>query len=208
MSVTEKSFLADVSKHEMSVKHNDGIYKHVVFRAPNSSKYWFEIVTWPGSLSINGDCGSFTFSRITNMVDFFCADNFDVLSTTAPNFGYWSNKCTASDTADGIREFDLEAFRENAQKEIESAIEHAGDELRAASAQLCRKVFFSRVVKPHFEFEWEARAAINSFEYESNGITIHIVDFYEHKCQKYSSNYEWCCYALAWACAKIKTLEQ
>jgi hypothetical protein len=74
-------FAADTSHHQMAVLRDDGLYRHVQFvrvapdaetgKPERSSFYWFELVTWPGHLTITGDCGTFTFARIDDMFGFF-----------------------------------------------------------------------------------------------------------------------------------------
>ena len=74
-------FARETAKHRMTVLHDDGLYRHLRFtemhlcndaewRTTNGF-YWFDLITWPGSLTINGDCGTYTFSRITDMFEFF-----------------------------------------------------------------------------------------------------------------------------------------
>ena len=70
--LSAEGFLKDVKNHGMEVRRDDGLYRHLIFRAPKDSWHqWFEVVTWPGSLAINGDMGSWCFSRIEDMFEFF-----------------------------------------------------------------------------------------------------------------------------------------
>jgi hypothetical protein len=34
--------------HELTVMHDDGNYRNLMFRNPASSLYWFSLATWPG----------------------------------------------------------------------------------------------------------------------------------------------------------------
>ena len=62
---TEEQFLRDVAQHEMTVLHSDGLYRHVHFQQRSHSwNQWFDLVTWPGNLTIRGDMGTWTFSRV------------------------------------------------------------------------------------------------------------------------------------------------
>ena len=70
-----------IRAHEMTVLHDDGLYRHLRFTAMHlcndaewrttNGFYWFDLATWPGTLTINGDCGTYTFSRTTDMFEFF-----------------------------------------------------------------------------------------------------------------------------------------
>lgn len=77
---TEERFLKDVAKHEMTVIRDDGINRHLRFKNPNDSSYWFDLITWPGTLCIDGDCGTYVFKRTPDMFQFFRTD-----STSLPN---------------------------------------------------------------------------------------------------------------------------
>lgn len=87
-------FQRDTAGHEMTVLHDDGLYRHLRFAQPEPSwLYWFEIVTWPGSLAIKGDCGTYLFSRTPDMFSFFRDGSHHSI-----NPGYWGEK-----TPDGPR---------------------------------------------------------------------------------------------------------
>ena len=89
----ETSFPNDVVGLQMQVLRDDGVYRHINFRKPDDSFAWFEIVTWPKLLVINGDMGSFMFWRIEDMFEFFRHDR--------PNYDYWAEKVVAQDR-DGL----------------------------------------------------------------------------------------------------------
>jgi hypothetical protein len=70
---TAEQFLKDVATHSMKVERDDGVYRHLKFRGPESNSWnlWFDIITWPQCLVINGDMGSWTFARVNDMFTFF-----------------------------------------------------------------------------------------------------------------------------------------
>ena len=67
---TEETFLTDVSKHEITILKDDGIYRHLRFRTPTTNHQYFEIITWPGYLTFTGDMGCFVFARLKDMFEF------------------------------------------------------------------------------------------------------------------------------------------
>lgn len=78
---------AHTRQHEMHVLHDDGLYRHVRFAAPDTGIWGFEIVTWPGSLTIRGDIGrGYTFTRTADMFEFFGGTPHRV------NPSYWAEK--------------------------------------------------------------------------------------------------------------------
>jgi hypothetical protein len=77
-------YLHDTEGFELAVKHDHGLYRHLLYKKPGSSMYWLEVLTSPGLLTINGDMGTFTFSRLTDMFEFF--------GTKEINPQYWAEK--------------------------------------------------------------------------------------------------------------------
>jgi hypothetical protein len=83
-------FANDVGRHRLIVRHDQGLYRHLVFEQPEHS--WsarFELITAPGSLTISGDHGSHTFRRMTDMFQFF-RSNPD--RPHRINVSYWAEK--------------------------------------------------------------------------------------------------------------------
>ena len=100
---TEESFLNDVSKHEMKVLLDNGIYRHLRFKQQGSSNMWFDVVTWPGFLAYTGDMGAFVFARLEDMFEFFRGRPVDDKDKLYINLGYWGEKLEAVDPVeDGI----------------------------------------------------------------------------------------------------------
>src|SRR3954466_1726422 len=73
--------------HEVTVLHDDGLYRHLRFRSPDHSAYWFDLITVPGCLIFRGDGDSFVFSRTEDMFGFFRSSREGSINPT-----YWSEK--------------------------------------------------------------------------------------------------------------------
>lgn len=103
-------FAADTKAHTLAVLHEDGLYRHLRFRAEHSF-CGFDLITWPGSLTIQGGHGTYTFSRETDMFGFFRQSN-------GVNVDYWAEKLPGGrDTVKvfaehGIVRMLVEAYRE------------------------------------------------------------------------------------------------
>ena len=82
------SFVRDAANHQMTVLHDDGLYRHLRFAAPDHGFSWFELITWPGALAIRGDHGGHTFARTDDMFTFFRRNG----NTRGINPGYWAEK--------------------------------------------------------------------------------------------------------------------
>ena len=101
-TMAAEQFAAYVTDHQMTVLHDDGLYRHLRFGC-RGAVGWFEIVTWPGTLTIHGDLGgTHTFSRLTDMFEFF--------RDRPINPGYWAEK--TPDYGISLREYSEDVFRE------------------------------------------------------------------------------------------------
>jgi hypothetical protein len=109
-------FVDDTANHQMTVLHDQGLYRHLRFTSPGTSFEWFEIVTVPGLQTINGDMGTFSFSRLDDMFEFFKRADGGI------NAYYWTQKCTAF--SDPVREYSPKTFK---QVISEAAIEQLDD---------------------------------------------------------------------------------
>jgi hypothetical protein len=193
---TEESFLNDVSKHEMKVLLDNGIYRHLRFKQPGSSNMWFDVVTWPGFLAYAGDMGAFVFARLEDMFEFFRGrpDDKDKLFI---NTGYWGEKLEAVDRSgreSGYLVFSPERLREHVEERIKDWVED-GD---------CPEVELREAIKEDIysyldDGEYEARRALGEFGIEINGHHYEFSDTWEWDCTEYTFRFVWCCYAVAYS---------
>jgi hypothetical protein len=200
MTCDQKRFERDVADHVMTIHRDDGVDRHITFKKPGDSSYWFEIVTWPGALCIRGDCGTYVFSRLTDMFEFFRAK----YEPKQPgelfiNTGYWCEKLQAVDCngyGDGkAREFDAEDFERRVKDRIESHFEgyEISDERRA---ELMERIQDEVLDRSH-DGEIRAFDALNDFRDEEFPSLFE--DCWEWDCKKYTFHFLWNLYAIAWA---------
>lgn len=107
-------FERDTANHEMTVLHDDGLYRHLRFRDPSSGFYWFDLVTWPGFLAFTGDMDGYVFTRVEDMFAFFRGHKVKP--------GYWSEKVV--DGRDRLKRYDEDVL-EARVKEILAEYEKA-----------------------------------------------------------------------------------
>lgn len=72
--------------HALTVVCEDGLYRHWRCQAPGTYVYGFDVVTWPGYLCVCGDIGTWVFSRVRDMLEFFESDHGGI------NPQYWAEK--------------------------------------------------------------------------------------------------------------------
>ena len=190
-------FQRDTSTHQMSVLLRRGLHRHLRFRrADGSYTYGFDIVTWPGFLAISGDNGSYVFTRLPDMFEFFRSSNGGI------NPGYWEEKVTAADSGSGVKEWDPDAFAYHLEECITWYFEDL-DEPQALAE--CRDKAREEVLA-HDHNENEAYSALRDFEFEMPDGSTFRVDDWEYSCKKHTSRFLWCCHAIAWAIQQYDAL--
>lgn len=97
--------LGNVAEHELKALRDDGVYRHLRFKAPDTWMWSFDLVTWPGYLFVGGDIGEgYVFTREHDMLTFF--DDGQPDGHINPH--YWAEKVTRG--AREVREFSSEKY--------------------------------------------------------------------------------------------------
>ncbi|WP_444668403.1 hypothetical protein [Cereibacter changlensis] len=202
MSTAER-FLRDVRNHQMTIEHDSGVHRSVHFGRPGSSTYYFRLVTWPGYLSISGDGGCYTFSRLHDMFDFFRFAGPEYDKGDSINEGYWSEKLRAVDRSSGAEDFDDDAYVEA---------------IRGDMAQYLKRFTLSEAKNVVREARWDdlfdaPATATEAIDMAmgwrcpvTNEKPFH--DFYEHRLTKTSFRLVWCMRAIQWGIKRYDLQQQ
>lgn len=191
-------FVRDVRMHQMTVIKDDNGYRHIRFSKPHSSSYYFDLVTWPGYLCMTGDMGTWTFSRINDMFNFFRDSELRI------NPGYWSEKLEAGTgcARDAIAyEWDEEAFskeleeRLDAWKEDNSPDEDADEGEKEEFADKLESV--KDLVTEMKEGSYSEHDAYNAYTNAHDPEDI-LCDIWEGNFKSYTTHYIWACLAIVW----------
>ena len=188
-------FKRDTAAHEMSVLHDDGLYRHVRFmrrvvmengQTSLTSSYYFDLVTWPGNLVVNGDCGTFAFARTDDMFGFFRGQRI--------NPQYWAEKVRARDRS-GVTEYSQESFRQQVAEDLAVAEAEFPGVTEAAERE-----FFGSYAEFNTEYEHDARRALDEFRFPASPSTLEaqfsFADTFEWDLHDYGWHYLWCCHAI------------
>lgn len=107
-------FARDTAGHQMAVLHDDGLYRHLRFRTPQfGSILGFDLITWPGCLTIRGDIGeAYTFNRHPDMFEFFRGKRI--------NPQYWSEKLDGDRAR--VMKYEQEIFEARVKEYVAEAI--------------------------------------------------------------------------------------
>lgn len=181
---TEEKFLQDVAQHELTVLRDADTERHLRFKRPNTSNQYFDLITWRGSLCFTGDMGTFVFSRIPDMFEFFRDEHPN--GHLRINTGYWSEKLDAADRrTGGYEKFEPSLFRKR-------VMDYAKDlEVDRGTLRAIRE----RVLPAAEGGEYAAYSAALDFNHNGQRLS----DFYEINCRDYTYHFVWCCYAIVWA---------
>lgn len=183
---TEEQFLKDIQHHQMTIPLGDGVYRHVRFKQPGTSNMWFDLVTWPGFLTINGDMGTWTFSRVPDMFTFFRDDKLRI------NPHYWAEKLQHGNFTGrcGGKVWDEDEFKASLLAHLENNDWEPSN--REAVEEAIKEDIFRQ------EGKWEMILAARDF-------SVQLPDhkFYFDSCEipdgmVYSYHFIWCLYAIVW----------
>ncbi|MEU7149143.1 hypothetical protein AB0B15_14075 [Streptomyces sp. NPDC045456] len=174
-------FARDTAQHEMTVLHDDGLYRHLRFMAPRSSEYWFDLITWPGRLAMCGDVGDdYVFSRTADMFEFFRSDR-----DWGINPHYWAEKLGGG--RESVKEYSEELFKRTVKEHVADAIRY-GDAPRGIGRAVRAEIL------GRFDLydEEAAREALEEFEYEG----FRFDDVWEWDFREYAWSFLWACHAI------------
>mgnify|MGYP006928492278 FL=1 len=189
LSVAER-FAADTAQHHLSVLKADGVYRHIRFAQPGTNMYAVEIVTWPGSLAVTGDMGSYLFTRTEDMLLFFSGKG-----TIA--YRYWAEK--ESGGRAGNENFDAALFAESGREALDDQRQtHRGYCRHAdeATDQDVRQEFETALGDSHETRDLMIQTAMT---FSAATCPIHSVDFpeaYEWSMDTWDYCFTWICHAL------------
>ncbi|HEX4938887.1 MAG TPA: hypothetical protein VFX11_09445 [Candidatus Kapabacteria bacterium] len=207
---TQERFLNDVARHEMQILHEDGLYRHVRFKRPDSGCMHFDLITYPGYLVFSGDMGCYVFSRLTDMFEFFRTDRRDYPDgdQLRINLGYWSEKLQAVDgnrDQGSAKEFSEEKFNRAVVGDLIAWIRsYSYQTTKDERRRLWDAVMCEVIGEDSDSGGYRKQAAVHDFYHDVNSRVgrFSFQDFWEHDVTDYTFRFVWCCYALAWGIAK------
>jgi hypothetical protein len=181
--------------HTMTVRLDQPPYRDIFFKREDSSLYWFELVTWPGHLTITGDMGTLTFRRVTDMIDFF-GD-----STSRINPGYWAEKIQSLHDPLDCRVYDPDKFVQRVCEDFAAyADEHGWVLTRTQELWAALQEF----VLNDAEDERAAVAAASRFSFPEDTwhpqhkLEFAFYDVWDWDLRVWDQRYLWLCWAVLW----------
>lgn len=177
-----RRFNGDVDQHEMQILLDEGVYRHLRFKAPDAGMYWFDILTSPGMLTIRADMGTYVFARELDMFDWF--------GTAYVNAGYWAEKVKAADPNSGIERFDEDIFRRWIIQDFwERRTEYEPEKAKQIWADIRDSIFDDYASRHSAEACHEIVGKFRSYDFQYH-------DDWEQNWNGYSAQFLWCCHAI------------
>ena len=190
---TEERFFKDTESHSMKVIRDDGVHRHLSFSDNGSCFYKFDLITWPGSLCITGDCGTYVFSRLEDMFNFFRMKkndfNYSEKRKLNINTGYWGEKLQAIDVNGGYMEFSEDTFKNVLINDVNEYWEFDSEEEKAEVLEQLEDEVFSRM---EGDESHDYRLA-DDFKSDKGH---QFIDLWDHSFKEYTFRYTWCLYAI------------
>lgn len=211
---TSERFLADVENHQMTVAHEDGIYRHLRFKSSKCGwNQWFDLVTWPGFLTICGDMGTWTFARVPDMFAFFRSSRGLEI-----NASYWAEKlCRGThDGRDGAKVWDDDLFRDRVLERLED--HDLTDEQKVFVRERFKEEIFSQsgehfLLHAAYEFHScldpeciELGFCCNHEKHRRHHFQFDSCELPDGK--DYAFHFIWCLYAIVWGIQQYDALQQ
>ena len=190
-----EQFLNDVKLHKLSVNLDQGVYRDITVKNPNTVAMHYNITTRPGYLMITGDMGSFVFTRLNDMFKFFRSDDgYEI------NPGSWEEKLEAVNRGNGAQAFSVETVSQILKDHLNDHLEgldcgHSStDEEKAEEAKEAIQNLIGLAESDEHDFysklrEWDP-------EYDGG---VDMECWWEWDFKDYTYHYIWFCYAIVHA---------
>lgn len=212
MTETQKRFERDIANHRMTIVRDDDVNRHLMCRdAGGGSPYWFEIVTWPGTLCIRGDMGTYVFSRERDMLGFFRASKYGREGEPGKLYidpAHWAAKLKAADSNGGhpssIKELDRRAFNKQTMDQLNAymGIDDGDCDYPGKLVTEIRRDLRGEVLDAVHDSTPpnEAHRILHDYIYRDNKDCMHH-PFWDTESvpTNYTFHFLWCLYAIAWA---------
>jgi hypothetical protein len=178
-------FKRETADHQMTVMHDDGLYRHLRFMNPEfGGIYRFDLITWPGRLTICGDIKeAYTFARLPDMFEFFRGHEV--------NPDYWSEKLDGDRRR--VETYDQDSFERQVKEHVAEAI-RSGDAPRGIGAEIKREIFEWGDIT----YEDGARKELENFSHEG----WRFEDTWEWNFRDWDWAFLWACNAIVWGIAQ------
>lgn len=187
------AFAREVADHELTILHDDGVYRHIQLGRPGSGIDRIDIVTWPMHLAVGGDRGTYVFRRVVDMFEFFRGQ-------PGINPHYWTEKLVSDGYC--VAEYSRDLFEHKVRKHVAGEIRN-GDAPRGLSRAVLDEVL-SKSGWGYYDIDSEecAREALAQFEFGPGPWRFPSDARWDWQLHDWSYHYLWQCHAIVWGVAR------
>ncbi|WP_405883556.1 hypothetical protein OG747_36265 [Streptomyces sp. NBC_01384] len=182
-SASAARFARETRGHEMTILHEDGLYRHLKCANPKGGFYRFDLLTWPHNVFLRGDGFSFGFS-VWPTEDMF--DVFRGSSSGGINPGYWQEKVTAGK----VRDWSEDLFRAWVLDEAATVEGYYPDAVEAVTKQILHSD------EHNTEYRGTAEFAVASFQH--GDFRLRLPAEWEQSFDDFSWEFLFACHAVLW----------
>ncbi|MCG3267750.1 hypothetical protein [Yoonia sp. I 8.24] len=180
----------------MTILQDDGANRHIRFSKSNSSTYRFDLHTWPGFLCITGDCGSYVFSRLYDMFEFFDHSKRDPHDI---NPSYWGQKLESIDKNGGYKSFSRDKFQALVKEHFADFEFDDKAHRRAVKAALKSEDWGGNIESMDEAYRFFDHIDLDANPYGTwDGSNFRIDELWDHDLDEFTFRYIWCCRAIRW----------
>lgn len=184
-----RQFLSNTGGHVMKVLRDSGGYKHLRFQEPGTSMWYFDLVTWPGSLAVVGDIGNgYVFSRELNMLSWF--DHGQEAGHVNPS--YWAEKLAGG--RHSVKSFSADMFAAKVRDEARDTLDEMDPDVHAEFNAAVEELLADTVPE-----STPAHEAVRDFMFQDE-LVWH--DTWEWDFTDYDYHFLIACHAILWGAQK------
>jgi len=180
---------------------DEGVHRHLRFKRPGSSMYYFDLVTWPGRLFVGGDIASWVFKRQEDMFEFFRRESREVGYINA---SYWSEKLDSRNGPGDAMTFSPELYRQRVREAFDEYVEtweaaegmpwpYAGEVWQRIEDEVLNSYWGGEI-----SIESEAYELLNQFS--CHGLEFH--DTWDWTLHDFDYHFLLSCHAIMWGISK------
>jgi hypothetical protein len=191
------AFEQDTADHVLSVKHDDGLYRHLRCGKPGTSVYRFDLVTWPGYLYVGGDVDDFVFARTPDMFLWFEAGSSDARGI---NPHYWAQKLQSPARRDVTTEYSSDKLK----GKIREWLDERCEDLDAAEVASLRTAVSEELLsREELVDETAGLFLVRDFFHDGHAI----YEPADWDLRDYTGGFLWACWAIVWAIREYRALK-
>lgn len=214
--------------HVIEVKHMDGLYRRWRCGKPQSSTYYFDVITWPGWIAVTGDVGELMVSRVSDMLPWVrrSIGSISYFAEKVPNA--IETKEYSPDKAEKLLQDEIDAT-EKALQETEQCSNCSGagvvliddgEQEKPDKCDYCDGRGHNYAIDPNGEVSKECREKLDRLKELQSRVISGIsegevisewVDIFEGDTEvnfrDYNSNFLWCRECLIWFITHLKEEE-